>query len=158
MNWYNYRWYPHKSQFIANLKVKKFLKSNNFEKKPVVIGTPCTNIFQPFRVILLISYMLTYFKTCVIEKLLQYLSENVLNKGVKFKIYLKILKKLTTMLIVQRSQKRSQFCDRDRWFSRSRSYRDLLTKWWSRSRKKDRDRRSNDRRSLMPWNWKGVAK
>ena len=24
MNWYYYRWYPHKSQFIADLKMKKF--------------------------------------------------------------------------------------------------------------------------------------
>ena len=30
MNWYYYRWYPHKSQFIADLKVKKFFKSDNF--------------------------------------------------------------------------------------------------------------------------------
>ena len=48
MNWYYYRWYPHKSLFIANLKVKKLLKSDNFcrssapLKKAVVIGTPCS--------------------------------------------------------------------------------------------------------------------
>ena len=30
MTWYYHRWYPHKSQFIADLKVKKFLKSDNF--------------------------------------------------------------------------------------------------------------------------------
>ena len=30
MNWYCYSWYPHKNQFIADLKVKKFSKSDNF--------------------------------------------------------------------------------------------------------------------------------
>ena len=47
MNWYYYRWYPHKSQFIADLRVKKFFKSDSScrssapLKKNIVIGTPC---------------------------------------------------------------------------------------------------------------------
>ena len=51
--------------------------------------------------------MPTYFKTVIIERLLQYLQENVPNKGVKFAIFLKILEKLMKMLIAQRSRSRS---------------------------------------------------
>ena len=58
-------------------------------------------------------------------------------------------------LIAEKKLKRSRsrFCDRDHWILRSRSSSDLLTKWRSpiAIAKKDRDRRSNDRRSVMPW-------
>ena len=54
MNWYCYKYYPHTSQFIADLAVKKFLKSDHFcgssmhlKKKQDVIGTPCTKSNLP---------------------------------------------------------------------------------------------------------------
>ena len=52
MNRYFFRWYPHESQFIADLEVNTFLKSDNFcrssapLKKKVVIGTPCRTYNQ----------------------------------------------------------------------------------------------------------------
>ena len=50
MNWYCYRWYPHKSQLIADLKMKKSLKSDSFcrslWKIPADIGTPCSTVFE----------------------------------------------------------------------------------------------------------------
>ena len=55
MNWYCYRWYPHHSRFIANLKVKKSLKSDHFcrisapLKKKLLLGHPVQNWSPNFR-------------------------------------------------------------------------------------------------------------
>ena len=46
--------------------------------------------------------MSTYFKTIIIGNLLHYFSENVLNKGVKFTIYMMVLENLMTKKIARK--------------------------------------------------------